>query len=164
MSYKQAFGISLLILVIHAEIIWAKSDGGDSSDANLQKTIQFSRKSATAAFLLGLGPGFFVHGAGHYYIGDKSTGNILLATELVSIPIMLIAMANGTGSMGTGEENSAIQTAEGMAIIVFLGSWALDFLGAPNKVINSRRALAAKTKISLSSKRDIIKLELAISF
>jgi hypothetical protein len=124
----------------------------------------YASKSATAAFTIGLIPGFFAHGAGHYYIGDKKTGNILLATGAVSTPLILLAIADGLGSIDTGNENKSLQAAGGAAMIVFIGGWAIDFLDAPNKVIDSRRALKAKPQISMNQRQRSIAIKLAISF
>ncbi|HER00073.1 MAG TPA: hypothetical protein ENO22_12105 [candidate division Zixibacteria bacterium] len=57
-----------------------------------------SYKSEETAFMLALFPGFFIHGLGHFYAGDPSTGLVLLGIETVSIAtVVTVAAAHAFG-------------------------------------------------------------------
>jgi len=79
--------------------------------------------------LLAIGPGFFVHGVGHYYTGDEAAALKLLVGELLGAGLVvagaLVAArpeeAGRTGPLST----SLVQS----GVFLFLGSWLADVVG-----------------------------------
>lgn len=124
----------------------------------------YATKSATKAFLLGLGPGLLVHGWGHFYVGDNKSGGWLLASECISVvSFYYLAMAD-ISAMDNKDAQGKIETAMTFAATVFVAGWAIDFLDAPNKVIDSRNAHKANTQLSVNPQKHIVVLKLAVSF
>jgi hypothetical protein len=73
-------------------------------------------------------------------------------------------VADGLGNIDTGNENQLLQAAGGLAMIAFVGGWVIDFLGAPSKVIDSRKALKAAPQVSLIARNKSIGLDFSIPF
>lgn len=95
--------------------------------------------SRGAAAAMAAGPGFLVHGLGHFYAGDPDTGRSLLLIEGASIGLAgAAAAAFAFGSDETiaidGEDPTATIIGcllAGAAAAGFLGSWIYDVYGAP---------------------------------
>lgn len=101
---------------------------------------------------IAIGPGFLLHGLGHYYAGDGRTALTLLAAEAVGIALVVIGAildesTNGAGSTG-GARNALFHT----GALLFLGSWAADiigtFKGSESFEPTSRRASARMVGIA----------------
>ena len=78
---------------------------------------------------IAIGPGFLVHGLGHYYAGDTRTALTLLLAELTGIGLAVAGAivqvrTNGAGSTG-GVGNALVHA----GTLLFLGSWAADIIG-----------------------------------
>lgn len=111
-----------------------------------------SFKSPAGTLLIALIPGFFIHGLGHFYIGEKKTGGILLAIE-VSGWFVLSSYSIYLGVRGFFEcflggdpnclESEGLQntgTVIGTIFVAsFLGSWLYDVIAAPMKAMKAKR-------------------------
>lgn len=78
---------------------------------------------------LAIGPGFLVHGLGHYYAGDNETALTLLIAELVGVGLIIAGnvlddRSNGAGTTG-GARNALVHS----GVLLFFGSWAADIIG-----------------------------------
>jgi hypothetical protein len=78
---------------------------------------------------LAIGPGFLVHGLGHYYAGDNQTALTLLLAEIAGIALIIAGNvidenSNGAGSTG-GTRNALVHS----GVLLFFGSWAADIIG-----------------------------------
>jgi len=143
----------------------------DSSSILTGKYELYATKSATKAFLIGLGPGLLVHCLGHYYVGDKRTGNAILISELISLPVILgyvyIGALHGLSEGGSYHDDDKIETYEATLVaglIIFVGGWVVDYFGAPNKVINARKMLKLNPNLSMFRTQKSVNVELSITF
>ncbi len=141
-----------LVLVVSSEAAYCE---GFHRDALVRKELaevwagekdslgspEYRRKDPIAAFAIAAGPGFFVHGAGHFYIGEKKVGAGLLAAELVSLPLFYISIAHGWAeSEGGSTISSNLAFAIGSsAAILFFGSYFVDVAVAPAKAAEMNR-------------------------
>lgn len=103
-----------------------------------EKAIHYTPKDPKLAFALGFGPGFLIHGLGHYYIGRNKTGSVLLGCEAISISCIYLGAVNGVG----GQQENANSNSQSLANSLFLFSaaiftitWIYDFSQAPKKAI-----------------------------
>ena len=92
----------------------------------------YKRKSPGTVFAIAFFPGFFIHGLGHYHIGDICTGSILLIMELTSVFIASRNVGSTNGTTDNGEQDLA-RAFKFLYLTSFFGSWAYDFIGAPIK-------------------------------
>lgn len=79
--------------------------------------------------ILALTLGSAVHGVGHLYVGDSSTGYFLVIMEAVSIAAII---GSGSYSFLSGNANSGVVLSSGLfkfGVATFFASWALDILG-----------------------------------
>ncbi|MDP3024481.1 MAG: hypothetical protein Q8O10_03000 [candidate division Zixibacteria bacterium] len=106
------------------------------------------RNPNTALFYAAV-PGFFVHGAGHFYAGKTKTGIALLGVEIISVGLLFrYVLTDFAASMdgGTGGEPETIVGVIGGTL--FVGSWIYDIIGAPltidreNEKILEKKAMA----------------------
>lgn len=79
---------------------------------------------------IAVGPGFLVHGLGHYYAGDNATALTLLLAELAGVGLIIAggvleSSTNGSGSTG-GLRNGLTHA----GVLLFFGSWVADIVGA----------------------------------
>lgn len=121
-------------------------------------------KSESTAFFLALFPGFFVHGLGHFYAGDYTTGIILLGLGMLIVPgsIAEAAYAVADNKDDEGGVNAA-HVAFGVGLAAFLGSWIYDI--AHSSVAVEKYNEKARAQIRLSSDRyNDVKVSLAIRF
>jgi hypothetical protein len=110
-------------------------------------------KNPNVAFFYAFVPGFFVHGAGHFYAGEKKTGWILVAGEVVSLGVLTFSALVGLGESMDGSPTTIDIDALALAgTIIFIGTWVYDLIGAP---------LAVKTKnqMLLEKQNQAIQLE-----
>ncbi len=103
-------------------------------------------KSPTDTLLIALIPGFFIHGLGHFYIGENKTGGILLGIE-ASGWFVLLSYSMYLGVRGLFEcslagdpdcvESEGLQNTGTVIGIIFAGSffgtWLYDVITAPMK-------------------------------
>jgi hypothetical protein len=106
------------------------------------QSVQYKNKSPVLTFLIALGPGFFLHGAGHYYIGDYKKAKGFFKREIISITIITIG---GLMNIAENEEMDKKHnydpkigrpTTLGLYMVVigfysFLLNWAVSVISAP---------------------------------
>ena len=102
-------------------------------------------KDPNVAAFYALVPGFFFHGAGHFYAGKSGTGLALLGVEMLSIASFylygLASLPDGSSDNFTGQ---AVFLS--MAVGLFLGSWYYDIEKTPQAVKEYNEKLRTKTK------------------
>lgn len=109
----------------------------------------YTKKSPAIAFALGFGPGFFIHGMGHYHIGEIRTGNALLALGVISTAVIVYA---GPRAFFAGWDNPGNKNTPGVSfllatgVITFMGTWVYDFTAAPIKArkFNEKHGLSMR--------------------
>ena len=99
-------------------------------------------KSPTKAFLLAVGPGFFIRGAGHFYAGKYRTASyifLISAASLYGFSVM--------DSIGEYPDPASLALVS-VSMLVFIGSWMYDWMIAPaiidrenQKIIRSLRVM-----------------------
>jgi hypothetical protein len=127
-------------------------------------------ESPAATFAIAFIPGFFVHGLGHYYIGDNRKGNVILATEGVSILLFLTGAAAGLTNTFANDDNpdpepyliDDILAYSGGAL--FLGSWAYDFIDAPKQAKKMAQEYPRKVLITPTISKHRFAVELSLRF
>lgn len=79
--------------------------------------------------LLSVGPGFFIHGVGHFYVDETATAWRLLIGELVGLGLVAggVAMQAYTDDAGTLGALRRLMIHSGTAL--FVGTWVTDILG-----------------------------------
>ena len=93
------------------------------------------------AFVIAAGPGLFVHGVGHFYIGENKIGAGLLAAEIISLPLLYVAAAHEMAeSEGGSTISSDMALASGLSsAVLFIGSYLIDVIHAPAKANDNKR-------------------------
>jgi hypothetical protein len=107
-------------------------------------------KDPEVALLYAAVPGLFLHGAGHFYAGDKTAGWVLVGGEILSLSIMACAVGLGLGESTNGSTSST--SADEVAIlggILFVGTWAYDIIGAPLAVQRRNREFLGRGNVRL---------------
>ncbi len=110
-----------------------QKDSAENKDTVVLKNFtKYERKNPWIAFGLAWGPGFLVHGLGHYYIGDKKTAYLLLSAEAVSVSLFYLErrMGRDFGNDGLERDMSLIGF---LGAAVFVSSYMYDYIGAPYK-------------------------------
>jgi len=127
---------------------------------------KYKRKNPTLAFGLAFVPGFFIHGLGHYYLGDNDTAAMLTAAELFSLLTLYISMGLGIGSTTNGNNGSTgfYKVIAAFSTAIFFGSWIYDFIGAPIKAIKMNQKHESAFYIYPEIKADKVTLNFACSF
>ncbi len=106
-------------------------------------------KRPVAAFLIAAVPGFFVHGLGHYYVGDKRTFKILLVTELISLSLIYAStFYSYRESFDQSSDNQLGLSALLVSLSVFIGTWVYDMVAAPSKARNNNIKLSSSIKLN----------------
>jgi hypothetical protein len=121
-------------------------------------------KSESTAFLLAVFPGFFVHGLGHFYAEDYTTGIVLLGFGMLIVPGALAeaAYAVADNKDDQGGVNAA-HVAFGVGLAAFLASWIYDI--AHSSVAVEKYNEKTRAQIYLSSDRENdFKISLAVTF
>lgn len=122
----------------------------------------YKKKSPGAAFAIGFFPGFFIHGLGHYYIGNKGTGSLLLIMELSSVLIASRDVGTTNGTIDNGELALA-RAFRFLYLTLFFGSWFYDFIGAPLKAEKLNKEHGYSIFIYPKIDSDYVSLNLALS-
>jgi hypothetical protein len=85
-------------------------------------------------------PGLVVHGAGHFYAGEKTTGWILVAGETLSLAMLTYCIGVGIGQSTDGATSNGSSELVGIVgATLFMGTWIYDIIGAPLSVIKENR-------------------------
>jgi hypothetical protein len=117
----------------------------NDNDEKMQDSIScspYSRKEPLTAFAVALFPGFFVHGAGHFYAGDKKMATGLLVAEIASLPFLAVSFYDALAQMDGGESPIPQTVSISCGLIgtaLFLGSWCVDVAAAPTKTAEMNR-------------------------
>ena len=73
-------------------------------------------------------PGIIVHGAGHFYAGERTTGFLLLGSELVGATLILGGTSTGWGRSSPTRKGFTVALIGGT---LFFGSWIYDIVKSP---------------------------------
>jgi hypothetical protein len=80
--------------------------------------------------MLALVPGFFVHGLGHFYVGERATAAELLVTEVVAVALVGAGALLGSTTNDSGSVDGARRGLFHVGAFLFVGSWLADVVGA----------------------------------
>ena len=128
---NKSFAIENRTIQSYSELI---KEVDRSNGLNSISETKHKMKNPKTAFWLGFGPGFFVHGLGHAYIGKYWTAGGLFMIEALSIAAFAMGAAAGIAeSENNGNSDKANETFGLAFALLFLGSWSYDFIGAPKK-------------------------------
>lgn len=112
--------------------------GGPSSRASGDP----EERSVLAGELLAIFPGFFVHGMGHRYAGNKERADELLLMEGYSA--LTAGLGGGLAAVGAHEDLDALEVTGwvgvGVGGVGFLGSWLYDVIFTPSEVKRYNRS------------------------
>ncbi|HPD19544.1 MAG TPA: hypothetical protein PLF61_07765 [Candidatus Goldiibacteriota bacterium] len=73
-------------------------------------------------------PGFFIHGAGHFYAKDQNTGFTLLSAEILSLILMAVSFSE---IVSGDEKNQSYNVQHAIfysGLVVFGGTWLYDMI------------------------------------
>jgi hypothetical protein len=101
-------------------------------------------KDPNVAFFYAAVPGFFVHGAGHFYADEKKTGWILVGGEVVSLGVLTFAGLVGFAEAMGGEGSTSPDMLALTGTLIFIGTWVYDLIGAPIAVKKNNQMLLQK--------------------
>ena len=107
-------------------------------------------KDPGKALFYALVPGLVVHGAGHFYAGDKTAGWVLVGGEVLSL--CLIAYASRVRSDYkplASDLDDETETIGYFGLGLFVGTWIYDVIGAPIAVQRENRELLGGEDIHL---------------
>jgi hypothetical protein len=103
------------------------------------------------AVLCAIIPGVLVHGAGHSYAGQHTTGAILLGSEVIGGSLLFIGGLSGLEKTSATMTGALLMLAGG---VLFVGSWAYDLVGAPAAVNKENEKLLGKKSVALELQLD----------
>jgi hypothetical protein len=116
-----------------------------TQDTTTTKTTESLKlKNPNVAFFYASVPGFFVHGAGHFYADEKKTGWILVAGEAVSLGVLIFSGLVGFAEAMGGEASTSPDMLALTGTIIFIGTWIYDLIGAPLAVKKNNQMLLQK--------------------
>jgi multisubunit Na+/H+ antiporter MnhB subunit len=107
-------------------------------------------KDPGKALIYALLPGLVVHGAGHFYAGDRTAGWALVGGEVFGL--CLIAYALGVRSdhePPASDMNDQAGTIGVFGTAFFVGTWIYDVIGAPLAVQRENRELLGGENVGL---------------
>ena len=107
-------------------------------------------KDPGKALLYALVPGLVVHGAGHFYAGEKTAGWVLAGGEILGL--CLIAYAVGVRTDEKPMESTLNDEAETIGYFgvgLFVGTWIYDVIGAPVAVQRENREFLGGENVHL---------------
>jgi hypothetical protein len=97
-------------------------------------------KDPGKALLYALVPGLVVHGAGHFYAGDKTAGWVLVGGEILGLCLIAYAVGVRTDYKPQGSSlNDEAETIGVFGVGLFVGTWIYDVIGAPLAVQRENR-------------------------
>jgi TM2 domain-containing membrane protein YozV len=112
-------------------------------------------KSKATATILAIVPGFFIHGIGHFYSGDMTTGLILLSAEIISVGGMfLIGLKDAFGERWPKEDKN-YNFYYAIGAFTFFVSWMYDILHSPMAVEKYNLKIRAGIQIEDADKIQI---------
>ena len=101
----------------------------------------YEERDAGTTLFISLVPGFVVHGAGHFYMGEWQMGTVLLVSEGVAFFLWVMAIGESLADI-FAEEETDVETHVYMigANLLFYGSWAYDIIAPQVKLRKDNRA------------------------
>lgn len=123
----------------------------DTGNSKSLKNTSLRLKDPNKAILYAVFPGFFVHGAGHFYGGDSRTGSLLLSTEALDF-IFLLGYPGWVVEELFGDMPEFMRSAYfslGIAPVLFFGSWYYDIFNSPQAVKDYNEKLQMKNRMGL---------------
>jgi hypothetical protein len=124
-------------------------------------------KDPGTAFTMAFAPGFFIHGLGHSYIGEKKTFRILLLTEIISISMygygFYLFLPSAFGNPDEGN-SFAGGTLVFTGTFLFFWSWIYDFTVAPKRAHELNKTHGYSIYIYPDFRKDFTSLNFGISF
>ncbi len=112
----------------------AEEEPGDSVGGAIAAGFAPRPANQPAGSLLGgviaLAPGFLVHGLGHFYVGDRAGGLKLLGAELAGVAMIVGSSLLTSATREAGTYGAPAELLRHAGIVLFVGSWAADVVGA----------------------------------
>jgi hypothetical protein len=128
----------------------------------------YRKKSPAVAFALGFAPGFFIHGLGHYYIGEGKTGNVLLVTEALGASLACYGAITGLRKKfdedPTTEPSGSSVFLFATGSIAFAASWIYDFIAAPIKAARLNKEHGFSMMLCPDVNEDMASINLVMQF
>lgn len=155
LNFQNAPEGSLLKSLLEVEPIKNTSEDSIIVDGRVYyKKKDSDFRSPYKAFAIGFFPGFFVHGLGHLYAGDKRKFKILLLTEGIWVGSLLIIAPLLTYSPDSETENPLNESQFlGVSLaLLYLCPWIYDFIGSPMLVLNQKKKIMDKYTFAPSIK------------
>jgi hypothetical protein len=132
-------GVPAVVLVIVGLSFLSTSavcaEDAHSPDTLLQKKLLSAEEATYRAVL----PGFFIHGLGHFYAKDQTTGAVLYLTEVVGILFINNALHNGFSENQFAQRGNRYDIPIGL--VAFFGSWLYDIATASSAVEKYNRKI-----------------------
>ncbi|MCJ7497692.1 MAG: hypothetical protein MUO78_06115, partial [candidate division Zixibacteria bacterium] len=123
------------------------TQGSSRTDSNYKAYTQpdsLKLKNPNTALFYAAIPGFFVHGAGHFYANKPEIGSLLFISGMLGLGVYLKGSMTGLGE--NAKTNGGTLMATGA--ILFLGSWIYDMIKAPQIIEEQNNRLLYKNKFS----------------
>jgi len=154
-----------LSLASHNQGIFQDQTLNQKDQTNAKNYKQHPRfKSERTATYLALFPGILIHGIGHLYAGDRTTGTILFGVEIL---VFLIAFDKVPGlepeNLWSYDRPNAGHFLSYACLFAFLGSWVYDFIHAGTAARNYNNRMRGKIIFSSDEYNDI-KVSLSFAF
>ena len=107
------------------------------------------------AVLYAIMPGMLVHGSGHFYAGEKTTGWVLVAGEVLSLAMLTYSIGVGIGKSTDGATSNGSSEVVGVVgVALLMGTWIYDVIGAPLAVEKQNQTLRGKKSANLKFEFD----------
>ena len=173
-DYKRYITFAPLLFIIILTIFdCCYADAVKFAEAQINSTAKNANDSTYiiidpgTAFSMAFAPGFFIHGLGHSYIGEKKTFRILLLTEIISISMygygfyLLLPSAFGNPNEGNSFAGGSLAFT---GTFLFFWSWIYDFTIAPEKARELNKTHGYSIYIYPDFRKDFTSLNVAIAF
>ena len=137
MKIKHIVSVIVLIFLLHTTL-WADSHWNLSLNSDQQDEGKYDQKKqekklreeykrdVMIGYLMAIGPGFIVHGAGNFYAGNSKRGAVMCIAGVVgTLGIFLYEISKGL-SENHGELSTRGKIVLAGSITLFFGSWLWD--------------------------------------
>ena len=135
----------------------------------VNREVYGKQKDPGKALVYALVPGLVVHGAGHFYAGDKTAGWVLAGGEILGL--CLIAYYLGVRNEQKPMESTLNDEAETIGYFgvgLFVGTWIYDVIGAPVAVQRENREFLggenARLRFGFDHTSHSVRIQMAKSF
>lgn len=124
----------------------------DSIEAGSVDSIKL--KEPSMALFYAVIPGIIIHGSGHFYAGETTTGWILVGGEVLSLCLLTYAVGVGIGESTNGStSNGGAEIVSIFAGGLFVGSWIYDVIKSP-LIVEKENRLLEKSRTNLNMQMD----------